>query len=192
MNLFIKYKNLILTIFLVFTVFSCQEEEALPKPKAKIRLTYPKATYKTIQLKDCPYEFQINTLAKVIRNKNCNITLEYPNIDLAIDLTYLALDNGLEAAIKDVNRMATEHIKRGDGYTQHPFEDDTNIGMVIQIAGNVASNSLFYVSDKKKHFLSGSLYFKSRPRIDSLLPAVHYLSKDIKTIVETVKWKNYN
>ena len=182
---------LALLLFFSLTIFSCQEEIYYPKPKAKLRLLYPKATYKTIQLDNCPYEFKINTLAKVERIKDCNITLNYPNMDLAIDLTYIPLHSkmNLSQAIAGVNKIATEHIKRGDGYLQHPFESEENIGMVIEVKGNVASNAQFYVSDKKKHFLSGSIFFKHKPAIDSLLPAVNYLHNDIKTIIETVKWK---
>jgi gliding motility-associated lipoprotein GldD len=184
------------TVFFKFSIFllllnlvSCQEEDYFPKAKAKLALNYPKANYKTIKLDNCPYDFKINTLAEVRRKKDCNITLIYPNIDLAIDLTYISINNDIKKAVAGVNKIATEHIKRGDGFLQHPFENETNIGMVIEVKGNVASNAQFYVTDKKKHFLSGSLYFKSRPQIDSLLPAVHYLNNDIKVIMETVKWK---
>ena len=178
---------LIITVLLSFV--ACQEETNYPKPKAKLRLSYPKAKYKTIQLANCPYTFKVNTLAKIRRQKDCNITLEYPNIDLAIDITYIPLHNDLKRAIRDMNKITTEHIKHGDGYLQHPFENETNIGMVTEVKGNVASNAQFYVSDRKKHFLSGSLFFKTRPNIDSLLPAVNYLNQDIKVLMETVKWK---
>ena len=187
MRRIVFFKIVILT--LLFNLVSCQEEIALPKPKAKLALNYPKATYKTIQLDNCPYEFQMNTLAVVRRHKGCNITLEYPNIDLAIDLAYIPIKNSMKKAIEDVNKIATEHIKRGDGFLQHPFENEKNIGMVIEVKGNVASNTQFYISDKKTHFLSGSIYFKSHPKIDSLLPAVNYLNNDVKVIMETVKWK---
>ena len=61
--------------------------------------------------------------------------------------------------------------------------------MLYEVKGNVASLAQFYVTDSVNHFLTGSLYFYAKPNYDSILPAAHYLKKDIKHIMESLHWK---
>ena len=58
-----------------------------------------------------------------------------------------------------------------------------------QRIGNAASPIQFYVTDSTRHFINGSVYFNVKPNYDSILPAVNYLEKDIKTFIGTLKWK---
>ena len=62
--------------------------------------------------------------------------------------------------------------------------------MFYEVGGNAASQSQFYVTDSVNHFVTGSLYFYAKPNYDSILPAAHYLKKDIQHIMETIKWEN--
>ncbi|MBU86718.1 MAG: gliding motility lipoprotein GldD, partial [Flavobacteriaceae bacterium] len=38
------------------------------------------------------------------------------------------------------------------------------------------------------NFLVGSLYFRTKPNFDSLMPSIYYIENDIKKIVETLRW----
>jgi len=58
------------------------------------------------------------------------------------------------------------------------------------INGNAATPSQFYVTDSVHHFITGSLYFNSKPNFDSIYPAAAYLREDIRRIMETIEWKN--
>jgi gliding motility-associated lipoprotein GldD len=62
-------------------------------------------------------------------------------------------------------------------------------GVFTEVRGDVASQAQFYVTDSINHFLTGSLYFYAKPNYDSILPAADYLGKDIRHIMETIKWK---
>ena len=62
-------------------------------------------------------------------------------------------------------------------------------GMFYEVGGNAASQSQFYVTDSINHFLTGSLYFYTKPNYDSILPAAHYLKNDIQKLMETITWK---
>ena len=62
-------------------------------------------------------------------------------------------------------------------------------GMVYEIEGNAASPVQFYVTDQETHFLTGSVYFNTKPNYDSILPAAHYLKKDVKMLMESLVWK---
>ncbi len=54
--------------------------------------------------------------------------------------------------------------------------------------GASPSNLHFFVTDKKKNFLTGSLIFKAQPNFDSLRQPISYIEKDIKKIIETIRW----
>ncbi len=62
--------------------------------------------------------------------------------------------------------------------------------MVYKVEGDAASSTQFYVTDSTTHFLSGSVYFKTKPNYDSILPAIEYLNKDVQRLIETLRWKS--
>ena len=61
--------------------------------------------------------------------------------------------------------------------------------MFYQVGGNAASNTQFYLTDSIQHFVTGSVYFYSKPNYDSIMPASSYIKDDMKTLMETMKWK---
>ena len=61
--------------------------------------------------------------------------------------------------------------------------------MFYEVGGNAASQSQFYVTDSTKHFLAGSVYFYAKPNFDSILPAAEYIKNDMRSILESMKWK---
>ena len=54
--------------------------------------------------------------------------------------------------------------------------------------GSSPSNLHFLATDKNKNFLIGSLIFKAKPNFDSLRQPISYVEKDIKKIIETIRW----
>jgi hypothetical protein len=54
--------------------------------------------------------------------------------------------------------------------------------------GNNPSNTHFYITDSISNYISGSLYFDSKPNYDSLFPSIQYMNNDIKKIIQTFKW----
>ena len=61
-----------------------------------------------------------------------------------------------------------------------------------EVTGNAASPLQFYLTDSIHHFVNGALYFEVQPNYDSILPAVKFIEKDIKHLMETLEWKNNN
>lgn len=192
----IKYSSLF--VLLLFS-FSCGEEY-IPKPKAELRLEYPRAKYIDANL-ELPFSFEKNLLAtKMVSKelkaptKSYGVNLEYPTLKGTIFLTYKAIEKdekNLKAFLRDAQKFTLEHTKKADEIPAYPFEDSKRkvYGMLSEVKGNVASPAQFYVTDSVNHFLTGSLYFLAKPNYDSILPAADYLQKDIKRIMETVTWK---
>ena len=189
----------IYVLILIIFLSSCGEDY-VPKPKAYLRLDYPKAKYDEPNL-DLPFTFETNLLATNIiskelkaSTKSYGVNLEYPSLKGTIFLTYKAINNekkNLRDFMRDAQKFTLEHTQKADEIPAYPFESKKRkvYGILSEVKGNVASPAQFYVTDSVNHFLTGSLYFYAKPNYDSILPAANYLQKDIRHIMETIKWK---
>ncbi|MFN3138571.1 MAG: gliding motility lipoprotein GldD [Allomuricauda sp.] len=178
-------------LFLALAVFSIGcKEEVLPKPKAMLRLEYPKADYQTADT-DCVYTFDQNSLSNIKENKDCSLVLDYPMMKGSIYLTYKPVQGNLDTLLVDAQKLSYEHVVKADNIVEQPFinQEDGVYGMFYEVSGNAASQSQFYVTDSTNHFVTGSLYFYAKPNYDSILPAAMYLQNDIRRIMESLRWK---
>ena len=169
---------------------SC-EEEALPKPRAQLRLEYPQNSYQKIN-SDCPYLIEVSQNATIEIENNCWAKINYPKLKATIHLTYRQIDHNLNDVLKEVERLTFDHTIKADAINAQPFEDESKkvYGKIINVEGNVASNIQFHVTDSVKNILFGALYFNVKPNYDSVLPAIDFIEKDIKNLMESVEWKS--
>lgn len=177
-----------LLFVLVLIVNSCKEE-VLPKPKAMLRLEYEEGEKRNFETDF--YQFQLNQQADVKLGQNASLTVDYPAMKGSIFITYMPVDENLEKLLSDAQKLSYEHVVKADNIIEQPFinEQDRVYGMYYEIGGNAASQAQFYVTDSTSHFLTGSLYFYAKPNYDSIYPAAIYLQKDIRQIMESLKWK---
>ncbi len=184
----VKYISYITVLSIL--LISCGGE-VLPKPKAFLSLEYPEANYAKMQ-SECPYTFDKNQIATIVPKKNCWINLDYPALNGTLHLSYVEIDGNLNQLLEDVQKLTYEHAVKADNIepTVYANKEQGVYGMVYEVEGNAASQAQFYVTDSTKHFLTGSLYFNRIPNYDSIYPAVVYLKKDIRTLIETLEWKN--
>jgi gliding motility-associated lipoprotein GldD len=186
-------------LVLIGLCFSCGEDY-VPKPKANLRLEYPKAKYVKANI-ELPFTFEINLLSTDVNSKKVKgsttsygVNLEYPSLKGTIFLTYKAIEKeekNLRDFLTDAQNFTQKHTIKADEIPVTPYEDSRRkvFGAFAEVKGNVASPAQFYVTDSVHHFLTGSLYFYAKPNYDSILPAAHYLQKDIRHIMETIQWK---
>ena len=191
--------NNLLFIFIGLFFLACQNDYT-PKPKAYLRLDYPTPKYQTIKY-DLPFSFDKNMIAdpliiKQLKSEKLSygINLNYPELKGTVFLTYKAIENdreNLNNFLRDAQKFTFEHTKLADEIPAYPYENKEQrvYGMLSVVKGNVASPAQFYVTDSTEHFLTGSLYFESRPNYDSILPAASYIQKDMRHLMETLKWK---
>ncbi len=186
--------NRFIIMVIVCCCFACQQVD-VPKPKAFLRLEYPKANYKTIET-PLPFSFKKNKLSTVETIKKNNsplgLNLNYNTLNATVYLTYGAVDNNLNTFISDAGSITQKHAQMAREVSERSFENEQTkvYGKLYELRGPVASQIQFHVSDREKHFLSGALYFKTRPNYDSILPAVDYVKKDIVMLMESLRWKN--
>jgi len=156
-----------------------------------LRLDYPKAEYKTID-PECPFSFETNEIATLIKKKNCNINIHYPNMKATLYLTYREVkSNNLDSLLRDAQKLAYDHTIKANSIPEQPFvnPDKKVDGMFYMINGNAVTQAEFYATDSINHFLNGALYFEAKPNFDSIYPAVIYLREDIRKLMETITWE---
>jgi gliding motility-associated lipoprotein GldD len=179
----------ILCFFCLFGMAACNDESPIPKPKAQIRLEYPQGELATLETAN--FSISYNKLANPKENKDMAYTLEYPEMKGAIFLSYRRLDNDLDKLTRDAKRLSYEHAVKAHNIVEQPFlNPDANVyGSLFEVQGDAASQTQFFVTDSTDHFLTGSVYFYTKPNYDSILPAAAYLQNDIRNIMETLRWK---
>lgn len=177
-------------LILCYAVISCGEEVVV-KPGAKLRLEYPKSTYSRIQT-TCPYSFLKNDNAQLIKKRNCGMNIRYPNMKATIYISYQEIkNNNLDSLLYDAQKLTYDHTIKAQTILEQPRADSINdvYGMLYMIDGNAATQSQFYITDKRNHFITGSVYFEAKPNFDSIYPAVMFLREDVRSLMETIRWR---
>lgn len=178
-----------LMVLVICALFTACNEEVLPKPNAKLRLEYSKPVLS--ELDTDYFSFTYNTSAEVKTKNASALSLKYPEMKGQIFINYRKVENNVERLIADARKLSYEHAAKADGIVEQPFVNKENgvYGTFFEVSGNAASQAQFFATDSTGHFLTGSLYFLSRPNYDSIYPAAAYLQNDIRGIMETLRWK---
>lgn len=177
----------VLVIVCSMLLFSCKEE-AIPKPKAMLRLHYPSPTYQNYSASS--FQFSKNIEAEVKSENKDGLVLDYPMMKGSVYLSYKPVKDNINELLRDAQKLSYEHVVKADNIIEQPFINEKNgvYGMFYEVTGNAASQSQFYVTDSINHFVTGSLYFYAKPNYDSIYPAAIYLQQDIRTIMESLDW----
>ncbi len=186
-----KNKTLGILLLFLFGMFSCKNE-VLPKPKGMLSLQYSSPVYEKSE-STCGFSFQKNkyaVLKKGAKKHKCGYVIDYPKLNASMYLTYREVNNDLRKLLMDAQNLTQEHVVKADEIIPKEYINKENrvYGMFYDVLGNAASQSQFYVTDSLKHFLLGSIYFNVKPNYDSLYPAAKYLQRDMRYLMETIRW----
>lgn len=176
-------------IFLALIVFSCNNNVNLPKQKAYFAPEFEIPTYKKISL-DCNYSFNINSQASINNIKNCNYEIYYKNLNAKIFINQIVLSNSIEKVLNTFNQKINENSRLSDQIIQSDYVniDKKIYSKLYSFVGNSPSNIQFYVTNQTDKFLTGSLFFETKPNYDSLFPYIDYIRNDIKKMVDSFRW----
>lgn len=183
-----------LVFFSLLFLVACEKNEQV-KPLGEVRLEYPTPKYKTFD-SPCQYTFDYSTLANVVLSKKgeCQYTIHYPKMKANIFLTYFPVKSkeDLIIQIKESEKFVQEQTVKASYISPREFQYPTHkvYGTMFELGGESAINYKFHVTDSTRNFISGSVYFSTKPNPDSLAPAIQYLQKDVMKLIETVRWKN--
>ena len=183
------FKKLIFT-FLGFILISCSEE-AKPKPTGELRLEYPAAKY-TRYTSPCNFSFEFSDFAQVKPAKNtCWYYIEYPGMKAKVFLTYFSIKDDFDLHVRESEKMVYEHTIKASAIDTKTFSypERKVYGNFYELKGPTASNLQFFVTDSTRHYVTANLYFNSRPKPDSLAPALDYIKNDLLHLIDTFEWK---
>lgn len=183
------FRNLHL-VFVAFLLFSCGKD-SLPKPSGELRLEYPKAKYQPFT-SSCPFTFEYSDFARIEQGKqNCWYYIHYPKMKAKVFITYFPIKNDFDLHIKEAEKMVYEHTIKASSIQTKSFSypNEKVYGNFYELKGQSASNIQFYATDSTKHFVTANLYFNTRPKPDSLAPAIDYIKKDMLHMLDTFQWK---
>jgi gliding motility-associated lipoprotein GldD len=188
---------ILLTIGLFATGCGEDDEIFTPKPKAYMRIDFPKKSYRLYD-SICPFTFETPVYSVVEYDKDpgsqpCWINVKYPQFRAQLHVSYLPLFNNLDTLLMNSRDLAVKHQVKASGMDEQVvIRDSAHVyGLVYDISGNTASSLQFYLTDSTKHFFRGSLYFDVAPNIDSTKIVIDFLKKDIFRMIQSFKWKDY-
>lgn len=183
------FKKLIFILLAVILV-SCGEDYK-PKPSGELRLEYPQPTYLKFS-SPCSYSFEYSDFSKVTDAKNpCWYYINYPQMKAKVFITYFPIKNDFALHVKESEKMVYEHTIKASSIDTKSFSypERKVYGNFYELKGQTASNIQFFVTDSTKHYVTANLYFNTRPKPDSLAPAVDYIKKDMLHMIDTFEWK---
>lgn len=183
------FKKLIFTL-LAFSALSCSED-IKPKPKGELRLEYPNPKYHIFD-NACPYNFEYSDFAKIYNaKKSCWYNLTYPTMKANVFITYFPVKNDFNLHVKEVEKMVYEHTIKATAIETKTFSypEKKVFGSFYELKGETASNVQIFITDSTKHFVTANLYFNTRPKPDSLAPAINYIKNDLLHMIDTFQWK---
>ena len=197
-----KILKAIFLILIIVSVIGCKEVP-VPKPKGFFRIDMPEREYTIFNSiknseDNLPFTFEYPAFGKLNFNEEFDnekgwFNIEFPAYKASLYLTYKDINHNFDDLMEQTYKMNVKnHISKADAIGERYFINDSAkvYGILYDLKGNAASAVQFYMTDSVKHFLRGSLYFKSAPNADSLEPVVKYFREDIITLIETLKWEN--
>ncbi len=188
---FCKMIRKVIFIFASLLLISC-EKETQPKPYGELRLEYPSPKYQKFD-KNCSYTFEYSDFAKIVdAKKPCWYYMNYPKMKAKVFITYFPVKGDFADHVRESEKMVYEHTIKASSIDAKSFQypEKKVYGNFYELKGQSASNLQFYATDSTKHFVTAYLYFDTRPKPDSLAPAIDYIKKDIKHMLDTFEWKN--
>ena len=188
-----NFKTIIALCSSAIFFVSCNKNDEVAKPLGQVRLEYPKQTYVQFN-ENVPYTFQYSSFAKPVVGKKLNsFNIVYPKMKATIYLTYFPVnsENDLMIQIKESERFVQDQTVKASFISPQEFSFPKKrvFGTLYELGGESAINIQFHSTDSTQNFLSGSVYFKTQPKPDSLAPAVDYIKADVKKMLETLEWK---
>ena len=181
---------------LILLISACVNDYT-PKPRGYFRISLPQKEYQSYN-NTCPYSFEYPKYAKIMPDsapgaKPCWIDVTFPQFNGRIHLSYQNISSIKEfnSLVEEARTFAFKHTIKAtsidEGIISYP--DKKVYGILYAIDGNTASSMQFYLTDSTRHYLRGALYFREKPRLDSIQPVLDFLKKDVDVLIRSFRWQ---
>jgi gliding motility-associated lipoprotein GldD len=185
-----------LLMLIILLTAACSDEGIMvPKPPTYLRLELPEHSYTTYK-GNCGYSFDA---AKIFKIKDvvdssgkqlCHKDIELGPLNGVIHFSYIEMTEPLARYVNYANDKVDEHKLKASAIEDFRILESSKkvYGTFFELQGNVASPFQFYLTDSTSRFVSGVIYFNSRPNYDSLKPSLDYLKKDLLQLIHSFQW----
>ena len=189
-------KLTITAIAAAILLVSCGGNELLiPKPSTYLRTSLPDHKYTKID-DECPYTFELSSYfsyTNVLENgqQTCHKDITLGPLNGIISFSYIEMERPLKDYVNyAIDKVEDHKVKASDIDDKQIIRPGSKVyGTFFELKGNVASPFQFYLTDSTDRFVSGVVYFNTRPNYDSLRPSLEYLKQDLMHLMETFEWK---
>lgn len=203
-NVFSKKRKTALRMLFLFSMLASLnacEENYTPKPKSYPRVVIPSKNYVWVDSLPCPFRFKYPDYSTITKEAKffdqeaenpCWLNIEYAPFKQRIHISYKEITStqSLEKLEADAHKMTDKHISKAESIDGTRFVNKYGVeGIRFDVGGNAASATQFYMTDRKKHFIRGALYFYSEAKSDSLQPLIRSASQDLDSLINTFQWR---
>jgi gliding motility-associated lipoprotein GldD len=187
-------KKILLITFAIALLYSCEEENYIPKPPSYLRLELPDHEYENY-VDSCNYSFDLAKLYSVEKapssiGGDCHRRIQLGPLNGTVFFRYWNMTEPLAYYINNANDEIDRHKGKARDVKDHRIirPDDKVYGIIFQLEGDVATPFQFYLTDSTDRFAYGEILFNAAPNYDSIKPTLDYLRKDLDQMLETFKW----
>ena len=187
-------RSLILVLLLVVLCAACTSR-AVPKPMGYFRITIPDTSYVQASLDGYPYTFSLSNNAYISNHpadgEQYWIDIQYPMINATIHCSYKPIRNNFRSLSQDAQEFLYKHSTVASAIPVQEYANPSNRvwGLYWELHGNTASPIQFVLTDSIEHFFRGSVYCNDVPNRDSLAPIYEYIEKDVRVLIESMRWQ---
>ncbi len=169
----------------------------MPKKREFEQIDLPPKSYHTYN-KNLPYSFDIHDSAIVEEDHSRGaepywITIHYPDMRASLHLSYKTIDakNTLQGLVHDTRMLTYKHDVVASNIEEYDIQaaDSNTTGLRYEVSGKAATAFQFFLTDSKKHFIRGALYFEAHTEPDSIAPVFNFLHDDAMRLIQTLRWK---
>jgi gliding motility-associated lipoprotein GldD len=195
-----KFMKHFTAALMLLCFFACNETE-LPRKRGYLRIELPQHQYKVFDPQNCPFSFEVSSLATAYADTNalsepCWWYIKYPSLNGEIYISYKPVKGDFAPYAEDARTLVYKHTQRASAINESMVTNDHHASGIVyeiggddEIGGDAASAVQFFMTDSVHHFLRGALYFNNVPNSDSLAPVVKYIRQDIDRMLATLQWK---
>ena len=133
--------------------------------------------------------FQINDKSNLTQ-EGCNLNIKNLKLRSTIFITHIKIDNNLSLIESDFADKMNKNSENAFFVNSSEYVDEQKrvFAKYFSFSGDTPSNTYFFITDSDKFYLTGSLFFDSKPNYDSLLPSINHVNKDIRKLIQSFNW----
>ena len=207
--------RLIILLLALLSILLACNSNFTPKPRGYFKIDFPEHKYQLFSEQGFPYSFEYPVYATISKEFDSTgqhpywVNIDFPEYAGRIYISYKGVNaksvykvktaNGCRDSIvnnsfdllrEEAYKMTYKHSIKASGIVDSFFVNSQgSSGVYFYVAGEAATSKQFYLTDTVKHFLRGALYFEATPNADSISVVSEFLEKDIKHLINTLKWK---